>query len=164
MDARSLMTKDLEWISPDAAVAEAAARLAAAPPGVICLLVGDGAGAPAGVVTAVDILRAVMRTGLSPGRLACERTRGRALRAEDLACDALFSQMAGAAVRTPVREVMSSPVVCAREDMTAGQAMDALIRNRIESMPVYSGGRVVGMVHRRALLGALGRTMAAGRA
>ncbi len=166
MNARSLMTENVAWISPEAPVAEAARQLASAPPGVTCLLVGDGdePRVPVGVLTAADILRAALRTALAPGRLDAPCATGRPLHPGDLACEDLFRRMAEAAGRTRVRDVMSSPVVCAEEGTTASQLADTLVRNRIESMPVCSGGRVVGIVHRRALLRALSSAMENARA
>lgn len=164
MHARDLMTNDVTWISPEASVAEAADRLGAAPP-VNCLLVGDDESAPPeGIVTAVDMLRAALQTGLTPGRLDCACARGRLVGVKDLACEGIFAQMAHAARATPVRAIMSSPVRSVADTATAAQVMDLLIHQKVESVPVLRDGRVAGIVHRRTLLRALGGTMAASHA
>jgi signal-transduction protein with cAMP-binding, CBS, and nucleotidyltransferase domain len=159
------MTKSVAWISPEASVAEAADRLASAPPAIICLLVGDDDRAPPeGIVTAVDMLRAALQTGLTPGRLDCACAHGRLVGVKDLACEGIFAQMARAARATPVRAIMSSPVRSVAETATAAQVMDLLIHQKIESVPVLRDGCVAGIVHRRTLLRALGGTMAASHA
>src|SRR5688572_7697121 len=147
MDARRLMTGDVAWIPPTASIAEAARRLGAAPPGVTGLLVGtDERAEPLGILTAVDILRAALRTALEPGRLDCECARERPVHPEDLARDSFLDAMACAAKGLPVRAVMSSPVRCVSEDASAAQVMDALVRGRIEAVPVLRDGRAIGMV------------------
>ena len=161
MTVAELMTKNVLWIAPDAPIGEAARRLAAAPPGVTCLLVGrDGGALPAGIVTEVDVLRAALGSALAPGRLECPSAEGRMISGEDLAREGLFAHMARAAAATRVADVMGSPVRTLPESATPCQAIDLLLRERVEVLPVVRGRVVVGLIHRRALLRALGLTMA----
>jgi signal-transduction protein with cAMP-binding, CBS, and nucleotidyltransferase domain len=159
MNARDLMTKKLAWIAPDATVAEAAATLSAASEGVVCLLVGAPGAPPEGIVTGVDILRGALQTAFQHGRLPCAPDA--IVTAQDLARPGMLADMACAARRTPVRQIMSSPVRCVDRDDNASELMDLLIRRKIESVPVLHGGRVVGVVHRRALVRVLGELMCA---
>ena len=47
---------------------------------------------------------------------------------------------------TPVREIMSYPVVCASPELTLEQTMTLLTEKRIRHLPVVIGEKVVGVV------------------
>jgi CBS domain-containing protein len=150
----ALLTPDVAWIGADTPLAAAVERLAVkdAPR---CLLVGEPGAPPHGILTMVDVLRATLGTALSPGRLSMPNL----VAPSDLARGDLFFEMAHAAARTRVAQVMSSPVRTIAEDATIGQAIDAMLSERVESLPVVRGRAVIGMLHRKALVGALARAM-----
>jgi CBS domain-containing protein len=47
---------------------------------------------------------------------------------------------------TPVRDVMSSPVLTVSPDATVQQCMQLVTDKRVRHLPVVEGGRVVGMI------------------
>jgi len=47
---------------------------------------------------------------------------------------------------TPVREIMSYPVVCASPELTVEQTMTLLTEKRIRHLPVVIGEKVVGVI------------------
>jgi CBS domain-containing protein len=47
---------------------------------------------------------------------------------------------------TPVRDVMTSPVVCVRPDQTTEQCMALMTEKRVRHLPVIDGGRLTGLV------------------
>jgi CBS domain-containing protein len=154
MTAASLMTFDYAWIAREATLADAVGRLSAAP-GLRCLLVGEEPGPLRGIITTVDLLRAVLATALRPGRLSCPGL----VSPRDLSKEALFDEMVACVADLRIDAFMSSPVRTIPETATAGQAMDALLSERIESLPVVRGRRVVGVLHRAAVVRALRETI-----
>lgn len=148
------MSAEVPWISPDAPLEAAIRRLGRAGPGAPCLLVGEAGGAPLGIVTAIDLLRAALTTALEPRRLSCAQDAHPG--AEALGAPRLFDEMACAARDLAVRRVMSSPVRTVRDDATAAQVMDRLIHERVQALPVVDAeGRALGVIHRSALVTAL---------
>jgi CBS domain-containing protein len=47
---------------------------------------------------------------------------------------------------TPVRDIMSTPVVCARTDQTISECMAVMTEKRIRHLPVVDKKRLVGLV------------------
>ena len=47
---------------------------------------------------------------------------------------------------TPVREIMSSPVICARPNLTVEETMALMTEKRVRHLPVVSGEKVVGVI------------------
>jgi CBS domain-containing protein len=47
---------------------------------------------------------------------------------------------------TPVREIMSSPVMYVTPQHTSGQCMALMTENRLRHLPVVDGGQLVGLV------------------
>ena len=164
MDLTEIISDDVEWIAPEASVADAVERFARAPAGAVCLLVGDGHAEPRGIVTAFDLLRAAECTAVKPGRVSRGGAVAETVRPEDLSRPAIFDEMACAGAKAQVREVMSSPVACVQAHASLAEVMDLLIRRRIDAVPVLRGARVAGIVHRRGLVDALARAMGARRA
>lgn len=152
MNVATILSRHVEWIAPDATLTEAARRLLAAPSGTTALLVGAPGAPPLGILTGFDVLRASLETALQPGRIG---PPGERVTVKDLGREALYADMARAAATMTVREVMSSPVRGLPETASICEAIDLLVRGRIEQAPVLRGGRVVGMLERRALLRAL---------
>lgn len=50
------------------------------------------------------------------------------------------------AARTPVRQIMSAPVLYVRPDRTADECMALMTENRLRHLPVMDEGRLVGVV------------------
>jgi len=47
---------------------------------------------------------------------------------------------------TPVREIMTSPVMYVRPDQTSEECMALMTENRLRHLPVIAGGRLIGLV------------------
>jgi CBS domain-containing protein len=47
---------------------------------------------------------------------------------------------------TPVREIMTSPVVCVRPDQTNEECMELMTGKRVRHLPVFDGGNLIGLV------------------
>jgi CBS domain-containing protein len=47
---------------------------------------------------------------------------------------------------TPVRDIMTTPVVCARTDQTIPECMAVMTKKRVRHLPVVDQNRVVGLV------------------
>ncbi len=49
-------------------------------------------------------------------------------------------------LETPVRDIMTTPVVCARTDQTIPECMAVMTKERVRHLPVVDQNRVVGLV------------------
>ncbi len=47
---------------------------------------------------------------------------------------------------TPVREIMSSPVLCVRADRNSDECMALMTENRVRHLPVMDSGKLVGLI------------------
>jgi IMP dehydrogenase len=54
--------------------------------------------------------------------------------------------------RTPVRDIMTSPVVCVARDQTSEDCMALMAQHQFRHLPVIENGRVLGMVSIRDLV------------
>ena len=54
--------------------------------------------------------------------------------------------MARASKDTPLREIMSSPVMYVQPDQTSEECMVLMTENRLRHLPVMDGGRLIGLV------------------
>jgi len=54
--------------------------------------------------------------------------------------------MARASKDTPLREIMSSPVMYVQPDQTSEECMALMTENRLRHLPVMDGGRLIGLV------------------
>lgn len=143
MIASDVMTRAMITISPDATVHDAAQLMLSR--GISGLLVVDGKGDLAGVVTEGDLLRR--------DEIGTETERSRWLRL-------LVSPSRQAAdfVRAHgrhVRDVMTTDVVSIAHDETLEAVVALMEKNRIKRVPVTRDGRVVGILSRSDLLRAL---------
>jgi CBS domain-containing protein len=54
--------------------------------------------------------------------------------------------MARSSKETPVRDVMSSPVVCVRPHQTNEECMALMTEKRLRHLPVIEGGKLIGLI------------------
>ena len=54
--------------------------------------------------------------------------------------------MARSSRETPVRDVMTAPVICVRPDQTNEECMALMTEKRLRHLPVIDGGKLVGLV------------------
>lgn len=54
--------------------------------------------------------------------------------------------MARSSKDTPVRDIMTSPVVCVRPDQTSEECMALMTEKRLRHLPVMDQGRLVGLI------------------
>lgn len=152
-DARAIAVKqELLWIATEATLAEAAARLAAAPPGVPGLLVREEEDSPPErMLTARDILGAALGRAIRPLLLSSDHGAG-SVDVETLDGDQLLRDMAREAAAMLVGEALGSPVACVGGEATASRLVKLLVVRRVELVPVVRGGSVVGAIDSAALL------------
>jgi CBS domain-containing protein len=113
MRVSEVMSGDVEYIAPDAVVAEAAELMGEIDVGALPVGSPDDL---QGIVTDRDILYRLVARRLDPGA-------------------------------TPVREVMSSPVIACGPDDRVQEAMDLMAAHHVRRLAVRGvGGRVVGWV------------------
>ena len=54
--------------------------------------------------------------------------------------------MARSSMDTPVRDIMSSPVMYVHPDQTSDECMALMTENRLRHLPVMDGGRLIGLI------------------
>jgi CBS domain-containing protein len=143
MIAADVMTRNCVTIAPDATVEEAVNLMLTRQ--ISGLLVVDGAGDLAGIITEGDLLRRDelgternrpwwLRLLVSPARQAADFTRANGRH---------------------VRDVMTEDVISIGQDAPLEDVVETMEKNRIKRLPVTAGGKVVGVVSRSDLLRAL---------
>jgi CBS domain-containing protein len=48
--------------------------------------------------------------------------------------------------KTPVRDIMAAPIICARPEQTVQECMAIMTETRVRHLPVMEGERLVGMI------------------
>jgi CBS domain-containing protein len=143
MIAADVMTRNCVTIAPDATVEEAVNLMLTRQ--ISGLLVVDGAGDLAGIITEGDLLRRDelgternrpwwLRLLVSPSRQAADFTRANGRH---------------------VRDVMTEDVISIGQNAPLEDVVETMEKNRIKRLPVTAGGKVVGVVSRSDLLRAL---------
>jgi CBS domain-containing protein len=143
MRAKDVMTKDVVTASPETAVNEIARRLAAQRISAVPIV--DAKGAVVGIVSEGDLMRRSeigtigrrswwLELVSSPETLAGSYTKMHARAAKD---------------------VMTTPVVTAGEEMELSELAELLERGRIKRVPILRDGKLVGIVSRGNLVQAL---------
>src|ERR1700678_3393497 len=146
MHASDVMTTEVVSTTADTPVREVARTLLAH--GISAIPVLDADGAPIGMVSEGDLV----------SRDELERVHRRdwwlKLVADDDVSDAGFLARLGAPDRT-AGDVMSAPVITVVEQTELTEVARLLAQHHIKRVPVVTQGRVVGIVSRADLLGAL---------
>jgi len=146
MQAADVMTTDVISTTADTPLREVARTLLAH--GISAMPVLDADGAPIGMVSEGDLV----------SRDELERVERRdwwlKLVADDAAPDSGFLAKLRASDRT-AGDVMSAPVITVSEDTELTEVARLLAQQHIKRVPVVQQGRVVGIVSRADLLGAL---------
>ena len=146
MLARDLMTKEVVTVTPETPVEDIARALIEH--GISAVPVVDAAGVPIGMVSEGDLI----------GRTDSDRRARRdwwlvlLAEGEELHPDYLAS------LRRPqrtAREVMASPVIQVTETTGAAEIARVLSEYRIKRVPVVRDGKIIGIVSRADLLGAV---------
>jgi CBS domain-containing protein len=143
MIAADVMTRNCVTIAPNATVEEAVNLMLTRQ--ISGLLVVDGAGDLAGIITEGDLLRRDelgternrpwwLRLLVSPARQAADFTRANGRH---------------------VRDVMTEDVISIGQNAPLEDVVETMEKNRIKRLPVTAGGKVVGVVSRSDLLRAL---------
>jgi len=146
MKARDVMTSKVISVRADMPIRDIARLLLKNHISAVPVL--DEAGALVGMVSEGDLI----------GRDDAERDERRDWWLALLAEDGTLSPEFLSTLRAPeriARDVMSSPVVTVGEDTDAAEIASLLKAHRIKRVPVLREGRVVGIVSRENLLGAL---------
>jgi CBS domain-containing protein len=146
MHAADVMTTDVISTTADTPVREVARTLLAH--GISAMPVVDADGAPIGMVSEGDLV----------SRDELERVERRdwwlKLVADDTAPESGFLARLRAPDRT-AGDVMSAPVITVSEDVELTEVARLLAQQHIKRVPVMQQGRIVGIVSRADLLGAL---------
>jgi CBS domain-containing protein len=146
MNARDVMTCDVVSVSPDTPTGDIARLLL--DKGISAVPVADSTGAPMGMVSEGDLI----------GRTETDRDARHdwwlTLLAEGETLNSDFLASLRARERT-AGDVMAKPVITVGEDTEVGEIARLLADYRIKRVPVVRDGRIVGIVSRADLLGAL---------
>ncbi len=135
MRLRTLMTRDVICIGPEASLKEAARRMVEA--GVSGLPVTEGGGRLVGIVSEADFV-------------AEEADRRREKRAGLLRF--LFREAEMATRERLVRDVMSTELITLGPDADHAEAARIMQRERIKRVPVVEDGNLVGLVSRSDII------------
>jgi CBS domain-containing protein len=141
MKLRTLMTRDLISVGPDASLKEAARRMVEA--GVSGLPVTDSFGHLVGIVSEADFV-------------ATEAGRRRERRAGLLRF--LFRDTEMPTGERLVRDVMSTELITLGPDADHTEAARVMQRERIKRIPVVEDGRLVGLVSRSDIIRVFARS------
>jgi CBS domain-containing protein len=146
MNARDVMTCDVVSVSPDTPTGDIAKLLL--DKGISAVPVVDSTGAPVGMVSEGDLI----------GRTETDRDARHdwwlTLLAEGETLNSDFLASLRARERT-AGDVMAKPVITVGENTEIGEIARLLADYRIKRVPVVRDGRIVGIVSRADLLGAL---------
>ena len=141
MRVRDLMTTDLVTVTPEAPIKEAAALMVQH--GVSGLVVTDGEGEAAGIVSEADFVKSEANRGA--------RERAGLLR--------WFGRSSGPEIPgTRVGEIMTSPVITVDPDVHYRAAARIMDRRGVKRLPVLADGRLVGVLSRADIVRAFNRT------
>jgi CBS domain-containing protein len=146
MNARDVMTTAVVSVAPDIPVSKIAKLLLEK--GISAVPVVDGDGLPLGMVSEGDLM------GRDDTERAARRDWWLQLLAEG---DALHPDFL-ASMHAPgkrARDIMSAPLVTVGEDTSTGDIARLLTAHQVKRVPVVRDGRIVGVVSRANLLGAL---------
>ena len=146
MNARDVMTTAVVSVAPDIPVSKIAKLLLEK--GISAVPVVDGDGSPLGMVSEGDLMV----------RDDTEREARRDWWLQLLAeGDALYPEFL-ASMRAPgkrARDIMSAPLITVGENTSTGDIARLLKDHQVKRVPVVRDGRIVGIVSRANLLGAL---------
>lgn len=146
MNAASVMTRDVLFLSPNDTVAEAARKLGER--GVSAAPVVDAEGRLLGIVSEGDLLRPFRHT------MQLQRAWWLDLLAEGTELAPAFLNYVRLDQRH-IKELMTTTVITATEDMALPAVADLLSENHIKRVPVLRDGRVVGIVSRADIVRAI---------
>jgi len=88
-------------------------------------------------------------------KLMAEKSIGALLVMEDLKIDGIITErdyarkivlMGRSSKETPVRDIMTSPVMYVRPDQTNEECMALMTDNRVRHLPVIDNGKLVGLI------------------
>jgi CBS domain-containing protein len=153
MKVKDIMIPFLDYLKPDNTLREAVNLLRDAvrgetQTGVLGLPVLDDAGKLIGMLSMVDILRAVYPSYMSMMNLG------------DFTWDGMLESLAKKAGDRKVKELMSSTVVTVNEDDPLMECVDRILKKHVRRMPVLDkAGKVVGMVYLKDIFYAITKAM-----
>jgi CBS domain-containing protein len=144
MIARDVMTREVVSVAPDTPVRKIAALLVKK--GISGVPVVDCRDAPIGIVSEGDLI----------GRREAEREARQDWWLTTLAEGEAVGPDFLAQLNYPTaHDIMSAPVITVQEETNLGEIARILTTHRIKRVPVVHDGRVVGIVSRADLVGAL---------
>jgi len=144
--AKSVMSKDIVTVSPDATVVETARLMLAR--GISAVPVVDADNRPVGVVTEGDLMR----------HFGAEYQKKRAGWLRLLAEGETFSQTYLAEISLehhPVRRIMHTPIISAGEEASLAEMADLMLKHGIKRVLILRAGVLVGIVSRSDVLRAV---------
>ena len=153
MKAKDLMIPMQDYLSPESSIQDAVNLLRNATrgrrrTGVKGLPVIDGRGKLVGMLSMVDILKAVYPSYMNMMNLG------------EFTWDGMLESLTKEKGKKKVKEIMTSPVIAAQEDDPLMECVDLLLKNRIQRLPVLNKtGKVVGMLYIRDIFYAVTQSM-----
>ena len=151
MKVKDIMEPARDLLSPDTTIREAVARMKMAVRiddrgvvGVKAMLVEDPPGRAAGMLSMIDILRAIIPWYMKEGKVGGFTWEG------------MLAAMARKVADRPVREVMSRNLVSVHPDTPLMECADLMVKRNFQRLPVIdSAGSLQGIVYLRDLYHAI---------
>ncbi|MEN6318659.1 MAG: CBS domain-containing protein [Syntrophaceae bacterium] len=153
MKVKDIMIPFRDYLKPDNTLRDAVNLLRDAirgetQTGVMGLPVLDDTGKLVGMISMMDILRAVYPSYMSMMNLG------------DFTWDGMMESLAKKAGEKKVKELMSSTVVTVREDDPLMECVDRILKKNVRRMPVLDkAGKVIGMVYLKDIFFAITKAM-----
>jgi CBS domain-containing protein len=153
MKVKEIMIPFRDYLKPDNTLREAVNMLRDAirgetQTGVMGLPVLDDTGKLIGMLSMIDILKAVYPSYMSMMNLG------------DFTWDGMMESLAKKAGDRKVKELMSSIVITVHEDDPLMECVDRILKKNVRRMPVLDAtGKVVGMVYLRDIFFAITKAM-----
>lgn len=155
MKAKDLMVPVYDYLRPDSSLMEAVNLLRTATRGeqrfgVMGLSVLDKTGKLVGMLSMIDVLKAVYPSYMSMMDLG------------EFTWDGMVESLARKAGDRKVSDFMTSPVVTVREDDPLMECVDVILKHHVRRMPVLDKtGKMVGMIYLRDIFYAITKAMLA---
>ncbi len=163
MQAKDLMVEEFATIEEGESLVTATRellkrKLEAGHEDVRCLVVLDGEGKPSHILTEADLIRAILPSVFRDPNFVDYISRWLASDLPEASLNEVFFDMARAARRMSVGDLVKDKrIVSVTADASIIKIAYLMHQERIKTLPVMEGGKVIGMVFRTAVFEVIAR-------